>query len=371
MKNPRERFIIITILVALLFILFSTTIFSISDISLSARSAALYEPETKNFLYTKNADSRLPMASTTKIMTALVAIENCDLDKKIEVDDRAIGIEGSSLYLKHGEVLSMRDLLTGLMLRSANDAAAAIAYAISGGIDEFASKMNEKAYTLRLKDTHFTNPHGLDNDEHYTTAKELALIAAEAMKNETFKEIVSQKKEIIENSDGEARLVLNHNKLLTLYDGAIGIKTGFTKRSGRCLVGASERDGLTFITVTINAPDDWSDHKKLFDYGYSLLEMRNITSPGEFIYKIPILDSENEFLTVKNTDSLNLILRKDAPGIEAHVKLMKYAVAPIKKNDIVGKVIFTLEDKYIGEINLVAENDVYKKENNRFFSFLK
>lgn len=272
MKNPKERIVIVSIFLILLFIFYATVVFSADGVSVSAKSAALYDPASKSFLYTKNADMQLPMASTTKIMTALVAIENADLDKSVSISDDAIGTEGSSLYLKRGETMTMKDLLMGLMLRSANDAAAAIAYEISGSIEAFAEKMNEKATQIGALNTNFTNPHGLDNPSHYTTAKDLAIITAEALSNKTFLNIVSTKKHIIKNSDGEARLLTNHNKLLNLYDGAIGVKTGFTKKSGRCLVGAAERDGTRLISVTINAPDDWNDHKALFDYGFFKLK---------------------------------------------------------------------------------------------------
>lgn len=272
MKNPKERIIVFSIFLIFVFILYSTAIFSASDMRLSAKSAVLYDPHSESFLYSKNADTRLPMASTTKIMTALVAIESASLEATVDISDDAIGTEGSSLYLKKGERMTMGDLLFGLMLRSANDAAAAIAYEISGSIEAFADKMNEKAESLGLTDTHFTNPHGLDDKEHYTTARELAIITGEALKNDTFLQIVSTKKQIITNSDGESRLLINHNKLLNMYENTIGVKTGFTKKSGRCLVGAAERDGVRLITVTINAPDDWKDHIALFDYGFSKLK---------------------------------------------------------------------------------------------------
>ena len=277
MKNPRERIVIISIFLVLLFIFYATVVFSADGISLSAKSAALYDPSSKSFLFTKNADLRLPMASTTKIMTALVAIENASLEKSVSISDEAVGTEGSSLYLKQGEIMTMGDLLMGLMLRSANDAALAIAYEISGSVEAFAEKMNEKAALIGADSTHFTNPHGLDDKEHYTTAKDLAIITAEALNNSTFLKIVSTEKCIIKNADGEARLLTNHNKLLKLYDGAIGVKTGFTKKSGRCLVGAAERDGARLISVTINAPDDWNDHKTLFDYGFYKLKSVPIT----------------------------------------------------------------------------------------------
>lgn len=272
MKNQKEKIIVFTMFIVLLFVLYSTVTFSASDIRLSAKSAVLYDPYSQSFLYSKNADARLPMASTTKIMTALVAIENSQLETLVNISDKAIGTEGSSLYLKHGESMTMEDLLFGLMLRSANDAAAAIAYEISGSIEAFAEKMNETALTMGLKDTHFTNPHGLDNNSHYTTARELAVITGEALKNDVFLKIVSTKKHIIKNADGEARLLINHNKLLNMYENTIGVKTGFTKKSGRCLVGAAERDGVRLITVTISAPDDWNDHIALFNYGFKKLK---------------------------------------------------------------------------------------------------
>ena len=357
MRNPRDRIVIITLFLIILFLFFATVIFSESSLSLSAKSAVLYEPVTDSFLYSKNADARLPMASTTKIMTALVALENSSCDDIVEIADEAIGVEGSSLYLKKGEVMTMKDLLCALMLRSANDAALAIAYEISGGISEFSNLMNQKAADLGLKNTHFENPHGLDSDEHYTTAKELAIIASEALKNNTFKEIVSTKKTTITNSDGEERLVANHNKLLNLYDGAIGVKTGFTKKCGRCLVGAAERDGLTFITVTINAPDDWNDHKKLFDYGYSRLKSLKLATPGEFSYTLPVVNSDKNNIKISNKNPLSIIVSDTDTIPDYKVILPKYVCAPLSAGDTVGKVVFTLDGKNVGEVELILEED--------------
>ncbi len=371
MKNPKDRIIIVTLFLIILFVFFATVIFSESNLSLSAKSAVLYEPENFEFLYSKNADLKLPMASTTKIMTALVALEHSSCDDVVKIADEAIGVEGSSLYLKKGEVMSMRDLLYGLMLRSANDAALAIAYEVSGGISEFAVLMNQKAADLGLTNTHFTNPHGLDSDEHFTTAKDLAIIAAEALKNETFKKIVSTKKTTITNYSGETRLVVNHNKLLTLYDGAIGIKTGFTKKSGRCLVGASEKDGITFITVTINAPNDWNDHKKLFDYGYSLLESKQLANPFEFRYTIPLLNSDKSNITVSNDKAFSVVTKRSEKSPDYEIILPKYVAAPILQDDVIGKIIFTQDGKYIGEIELVAETSADKIKEKKFFSLLK
>ena len=358
MLTPRKKAIIALIVLAALFICFSTIVFSYTDRpTLSAKSAFLYEPVTQTSVYEKNADVRLPMASTTKIVTALVALENRNLSDTVRVRDEALGIEGSSLYLKKGEILTVNDLLIALMLRSANDAAAALAYEIGGSIEGFAELMNEKAESLGLSDTHFTNPHGLDDPEHYTTARELAKISAVAMENPDFKRIVSTKKEIITNSDGEARLVVNHNKLLSLYDGAVGIKTGFTKKSGRCLVGAAEKDGISLIAVTIGAPDDWNDHASLFDYGFSILSKTEIIKSGDFSYEIPVIGNENT-VTVRNAEAFSYILNKNASETKTVVLLPRYAIAPIKEGDKLGEIVITLNEKEIGRIPLVASKNI-------------
>lgn len=272
MKDNREKIITALIIATLIFSLFTIFVHSVPsrEIRISAKAAALYNPSTDTFLYSKNENERLPMASTTKIMTAVIAIENSELDKTITVDERAIGIEGSSIYLKSGEELSMESLLYALLLRSANDAAAAIAYEIAGSIEAFSQMMNEKAENLGLVDTSFENPHGLDAENHYTTAHDLAILSAYAISNPIFKEICSSKKKII-NSSLESRLIINHNKLLNLYEGCIGIKTGYTKKSGRSLASAAEKYGQTLVCVTINAPDDWNDHKKLYNFGFRQL----------------------------------------------------------------------------------------------------
>ncbi|MBR5314699.1 MAG: D-alanyl-D-alanine carboxypeptidase, partial [Clostridia bacterium] len=197
-------------------------------LDVSAHSAFVIDGDSGLTVYEKNADAKMGMASTTKIMTCIVAIENCNLEKDVSVSDKAIGVEGSSIYLQKGETLTMKQLLYALMLQSANDAATAIACEISGSTEEFAVLMNEKAKSLGLKNTHFTNPHGLYDENHYTTARELALITKHALENPTFREIVSTIKTTIPlNNDEGVRALVNHNKLLRIYDGAIGVKTGF------------------------------------------------------------------------------------------------------------------------------------------------
>lgn len=257
-----------SVLLAFVFCAFSAG--AISSPALSAKHACLLDAVTGDVLFEKDADTPAPMASTTKIMTAIAVIEALPLDKEIEIPAEAVGTEGTSAYFKEGERLTVRDLLYALMLSSANDAAVTLAIACDGSVSLFAERMNRLARELSLQSTHFENPHGLPADGHYTTAKELALIAAYAMKNPVFAEIVGKKSYTCKTSLC-TRTFQNHNKLLSFSKDAIGVKTGFTKASGRCLVGAAERDGALLISVTLSAPNDWNDHISLFHYGFSLL----------------------------------------------------------------------------------------------------
>jgi len=329
--------------------------------SVSAKAAVLYEPETERFLYEKRADLRLPMASTTKIMTALVALELSSLDETVAICPEAIGTEGSSAYLKEGDVLSMEELLYALLLQSANDAAVAIACHVGGSIEDFASLMNGKAEALGLVNTHFENPHGLDSEEHYTTARELAVIASEALKNETFLKITStHKKSFI--TEERSRTYVNHNKLLYMLDGTIGVKTGFTKRSGRCLVGACEKDGLRFISVTLDAPDDWNDHKRLMALGYDTLEKRVLCNEGDYSYSVPVLDGKDTSVEISCEKGLSLITERGSAEYESHVRLSPFVCAPIKEGDILGTVIFTRGVETVATVNLRAQASVAEKE---------
>lgn len=368
MYNNRDRVILLLLILALIFSLFTIFISSESTPPVSAKAAALYEPRTESFLYLKNGNERLGMASTTKIMTAHIALESLEPDEVIEVDSRAIGIEGSSIYLEHGERIRAIDLIYAVLLQSANDAAAAIAYRISGSIEAFSALMNEKACALGLTDTNFTNPHGLDDKNHYTTAHDLAIISANALKNDTFKEISSTYKKEITTSY-RTRILVNHNKMLKNYDGCIGVKTGFTKKCGRCLVSAAERDGLTMISVTIDAPNDWSDHEKLLDYGYSQLELKTLASPGEFSYELPVINGICDKITVTNKDSVKHILAKDGKEIEINVKLSRYVAAPVEAGERLGEVIFSKDGKVLATCDLIAKTTVPKaKEGFSFFS---
>ena len=352
---------------------FSALTINAEESYLSAKSAVLIEAETLNVLYQKNAFVKLPMASTTKIMTALVAIESGDIDRLVKVDDRARGVEGSSVYLAQGEVLSMRDLLYALMLASANDAAAAIAYEISGSVEDFAVLMNERAQRLGLTSTNFANPHGLHDDNHYTTAYDLALITAEALKNETFVEICSSKTKTIPlNLNEGTRYLTNHNKLLKSYEGCIGVKTGFTKNSGRCLVSAAERDGLRLIAVTLSAPDDWRDHKTMLDFGFANYKRLTLADKGGFTAALEITGGEVGEVIITNADRLSLFLPKSHQEITYEIEMIRPAFAPIKRGDTVGRIVYYQGGKEIASSRLIAVTSVKKAEHKKSLSdFLK
>ena len=261
--------------------------------SVSAKSAILIDAGSGRVLYEKNADERSLIASTTKIMTGLLVCEAGDLAREISVPPEAAGVEGSSLYLKAGERITVRELLYGLMLRSGNDAAVALAIVTAGSVEAFAERMNEKAQALGMEHTHFENPNGLDGEEHFSTARDLATLCAYAMENETFRTVVSSKS-FTENG----RSFTNHNKLLWRVEGADGVKTGYTKKAGRILAGSAVRSGQRLICVTICDPDDWRDQQALLEYGFSEFPARTIVTAGEAVGSVPVVGSKTECVSL-------------------------------------------------------------------------
>lgn len=244
--------------------------------AVSARRAYVLDAVSGRELFVRNPDERSLIASTTKIMTALIVCEQCNVLDRMRIPKEAVGIEGSSMYLKEGEVLTLQELLYGLMLSSGNDAAVALAIYCGGTVEGFAELMNDKARNLGLTGTHFENPNGLDSPGHYSTARDLAKLAAYAMKNPIFYKTVSAKSVRI----GE-RCLTNHNKLLWKLEGADGVKTGFTKAAGRILVSSATRQGRRIIGVTIDAPDDWNDHCRLLNEGFARYQDRKIVQAGQ------------------------------------------------------------------------------------------
>ena len=263
---------------------FFTTLVSAKD-PYSAKSYILMDADTGKVLLSKGIHDRSLIASTTKIMTGLLVLEHCDLERIISVPKEAVGVEGSSMYLKLGEELTIRELLYGLMLHSGNDAAVALAIATAGSVESFVCLMNEKAKSLGLCNTHFDNPNGLDSTQHYSTAYDLALLTKAALENGNFRDVVGSKTVTIGN-----RSFRNHNRLLWMGEGILGVKTGYTKAAGRILVSACRRNGRTLIAVTINDGNDWQDHLALYDHGFSLYHTQVLISEGQELCEIPLLD---------------------------------------------------------------------------------
>lgn len=321
-------------------------------LELSAHSAVLLDGDTGQVLYESNSDEKSLIASTTKIMTALVVLEHAGLSEVVEISPEAVGIEGSSMYLKAGERLTVEDLLHGLMLSSGNDAAVALALYVSGSVEEFAALMNEKARALGLQATSFSNPHGLDSENNYSTARELGILAAHAMEREDFRRIVSTKT----YRCGD-RVLSNHNKLLWRCDGAVGVKTGFTKKAGRILVGAAEQNGRRLISVTINAPNDWQDHEKLFDFGFSKYAPQTLVEAGEVLGTIPVIGGEMDFVSFGGAEPAEYFaLEGEQRELVLHVP--EFIYAPVESGQVIGSADVYLGGIKVGQVALRAAEDV-------------
>ncbi|CDE18699.1 MAG: D-alanyl-D-alanine carboxypeptidase [Eubacterium sp.] len=335
----------------------------------SSLCSVVVEAESGDIIFEKNAHERRGPASTTKIMTALVALENSRTDDIVKIDPRAVGTEGSSAYLCAGEKVLLSDLLYAVMLGSANDAAAAIAYHIGGSIEGFAEMMNARAEKLGLSDTHFENPHGLDGESHYTTAYDLAMIAREALKNENFRNIVSTKTKAVKLSDGNVtRVFKNHNRLLFEYDDIIGVKTGFTKKCGRTLVSAAERDGVTVICVTLCDGDDWRDHRKLLSAGLELYERVTLCEKGGEERIVHVCGGEKASVGVCCDEKLSVTLSKPHGKTESVTELPPFVYAGFEKGDTLGFVSYYLDGKPIGRVALVAkEGSAVKLKKKNIF----
>ncbi len=333
-----------------------------ATIGVSAASAIVIEAESGMPLYEKDADTRRPMASTTKIMTALVVIEKMAMDQTVTVPKEAVGVEGSSIYLVENERLTVEDLLYALMLESANDAATALAVLTAGSVEKFAILMNRKAEELGLTNTAFENPHGLDGEGHYTTARDLAALTAHALQNETFRSIVSTYKRTIPlNGDQGTRVLVNHNRLLRSYEGCIGVKTGFTKRSGRCLVTAAERDGVTLVAVTLKASDDWNDHRRMLDYGFDSLEALTLLGETGMVCVAPTVGGTVDHLRLYAQGPVTVTLPKGERHVTVVYEISRFYYAPIAEGQVLGRIVWYDGEREIASQELVAVHGVEKR----------
>ena len=315
---------------------------------ISAQTAIMIEADSGEVLYEKNADEKAYPASITKIMTAFLAIENGALDKKVKVSDKAAGVEGSSIYLEPGERISLRDLVYGLMLRSGNDAAVAIAEEIGGSKNHFVMMMNKRARELGAYNTHFANPNGLHNPEHYTTARDMAYIAEAAMKNPEFKKVVAAKSWITDRGEGKYNYFYNKNKVIYQYDGGTGIKIGYTKAAGRTLVASSERCGMELICVVMNAPDWFRDTYKLMDYAYSQYETVKIVTAEEPIKAVRIRGGSKSFALIgSKQDILCPVKKGSSDDISIVYVLPQHQKAPINRWQEAGHLKIYVNGKYL------------------------
>lgn len=337
-------------------IIFSFVPFNTKALSTSAKGAILINGDTGEVIYQHNADVKLPMASTTKIMTALLLCENGDFNREITVTAEMLRVEGSSMGLLAGDKVTFRDLLYGLMLASGNDAANVVAFVLGGTVNGFVNMMNRKGRELGLENTNFVTPSGLDGEEHYTTARDLAKLARYAMQMQEFSKAAASKSAVLNYGNPPYRRSLtNHNKLLQSFEGAVGVKTGFTKKSGRCLVSAAKRDGKYVIAVTLNDPDDWLDHKNMLSYGFEAIKQTEIL-PETAEYEIPVIGGEASAVSVKVEPYI--VNSLETEGFTCEINLPRFVYAPVKAGDKLGSVVYRKNDTVIEKVALSAENGV-------------
>lgn len=337
--------------------------FAEGQLDISAKSAVVICAETCEVVYSKNMNECLPMASTTKIMTALLALEYGADDEYLKVTKDMISVEGTSMGLQDGDSVSLKTLVKGMLLKSGNDAANAVAVIVGGDIPSFVNMMNDKAKEIGMYSTSFETPSGLDGDNHYSTAFDMAILGAYAIRNPEFRNICSSESMVVYyGSPPYRRTLTNHNKLLSMYEGAFGIKTGFTKKSGRCLVSATVKDGKTLVAVTLNAPDDWNDHIKMYDFAFekvSSVELK--TNADSLTLNVVGGSKENIGIIAEENPKITTINNNLKYTAEVFVKQFEYA--PVTKGEIVGKIVYYSNNVKIAETNLVTTENVSNLKN--------
>lgn len=347
----------------------------ISDVpNVSAESYVLYCADNGEIISSKNEHNKMKPASTTKLMTTLIALEEAAAsDKQVKFTKEMIA-EGSSMYLEVGNIVTLRDLAAGMMMASGNDAANAAAVTVAGSSEKFADRMNERASQIGMKDTHFVTPSGLDDDNHYSTAYDMALLMSYALENDDFAKLTSQKSATVNfiNPADKKTTYANHNKLLSLYDYCIGGKTGYTMAAGRCLVSAAQKDGLTLVCVTLNDRNDWNDHISLYDYGfanYTCFESKDI----DYIIDVPCAGGTTDTTTVVGEKNMKIVLpASDKEKIVRKVYCDSFLYAPIKENQPVGVIEYTLDNEILASNNLIAMKEINStKENKSIFTRIK
>jgi len=331
---------------------------------ISAKAAVLISADTGEIIYEHNSSKKLPMASTTKIMTTLLCLESGGLYEEFVVDSEAIRVEGSSMGLREGDIVTKYALCCGMLLPSGNDAANAAAVRIAGNIEDFAVMMNDRAREMGLSRTFFVTPSGLEGEGHGSSAYDMAILAREALKNEMFREICSQTSIQLEfGNPPYKRWLKNTNKLLTMCDGVYGVKTGFTDEAGRCLVSACTRDGMELICVTLNDRNDWEDHSRLYDYGFSCVRKTEIPLPDEFELDLAGADSDKLTVALKELPVTVTSAGIDTEKISFRVIAPPFVYAPINCGDEAAQLEISFGGREIRRIPLYAKEDAGVKKH--------
>ena len=328
------------------------------DYTVGAKAAVVMEAQSGTPLFAQNAHDRLPMASTTKIMTALLTLEQEGLDEEFIVDPVAIQVEGSSMGLQEGDTVTLRALAGGMLTASGNDAAGAAAVRVAGNAEEFAQLMNQRAQALGMLETHFVTPSGLDAEGHYSTAYDMALLGRAALQNPDFAQMAGSKRlSLTFGNPPYQRSLLNHNRLLSLYPDTIGIKTGFTKTAGRCLVSAAQRDGVTLIVVTLNCGDDWNTHMALYQRYFPMVEQQTLRPEGDIW--MPVVGGTAEKIALLPVEEPSLVtIQGREETVEQKIFAPNFCYAPVREGDIVGKIVYYREGQPVGESPLAAAESV-------------
>ena len=362
MKKNRVFFLSLVFIFAFFCVPFQRVNVS-ADVYTSAKAMCVIESSTNRILYAKNENEKRAMASTTKIMTAITAIESgVDLNTPFEISRKSVGISGTSIYLKDGEQLTLRDLLYGLMLVSGNDASYAIGEYVGNGIEHFIDMMNWKAHQIGAFNTHFENTHGLDAEGHYTSAYDLAIISSYALKNEIFKEIVSTKDIQITNTDGKIRYFRNKNKLLNALDGAVGVKTGYTGDAGRCLVSAVERNGMQVVCVVLDCRPMFEDSAELLEKSFKEYDLIDIAANIVYPESIPVENGSKEYVPLSKIKSCYYPLKKgEKEKISVELNLPENVSAPIKKGDEIGEIRIFIDKDLLFSEKIFTMEDVKEK----------
>lgn len=366
--------IIALVLSCLLVFGFSYTAFAAETPETNAEAFVLYCVESGKIILSKNEEKRMKPASTTKLMTVLLTLEEAAKNDRVVTFTQEMTAEGSSMYLKTGEKVRLSDLAAGMMMCSGNDAANAAAVSISGSTERFSGLMNARARQLGMTRTHFVTPSGLDDDGHYTTAYDMALLMAAGLRSEAFANLTAQKSVTVKFEEPSDKKVTysNHNRLLRMYDGCIGGKTGYTTAAGRCLVSAARRGGVTLICVTLNDKTDWADHMALYDSGFERLSCYS-RNEADFCIDLPCAGGEKKSVPVVGEGCVSLVVEKcKSDKIERKVYLDPFVYAPVSAGEKLGRIEYLLDGKKLKSVPLLAVEDVkYKQIKKGLFQIIK